>query len=348
MKLAGNRVEGFLKAPDAAVQVILVYGPDAGLVKERMDRLTKSVCPDPKDPFRIADLTAAGVKDDPARLSDEAAAIAMTGGRRVVRVRDAGDAIAQALQSFLEHPMGDALILLEAGEMGPRSTLRKLVEGAGNAAALPCYADEAGGLEAVIHESLRAQGLTAEPDAVAWLADHLGGDRLLTRSELEKLALYMGGAGRIRLEDAAACVGDTAAMSLDDLAMACAEGDHRSAQRTLERLYREGTSPIAVLRSLQRHFQRLHLAAGAMSLGKSPEQALAVLKPPPHFRLADHLRGQLVRWPPERLGLALDLLLAAEMDCKSTGMPAEEICSRVIMQLTRAAGRKSAAGRPAR
>lgn len=345
MKLASNRIEGFLKAPDAAVQIILVYGPDAGLVKERVARLTRSVCPDATDPFRIADLTVAGLRDDPARLSDEAAAIAMTGGRRVVRLHDAGDGVTTTVQSFLDHPLGDALVLLEAGELGPRSSLRKLIEGADNAVALPCYADEGGSLEAVIHESLRAQGLTAEPDAVAWLADHLGGDRLLTRSELEKLALYMGGSGRVRLADAAACVGDTAALSLDDLSMACAEGDHQTAQRILERLYREGTSPIAVLRSLQRHFQRLHLAAGAMVQGKSPDQALAVLRPPPHFRVAEHMRSQLVRWPAERLSPALDLLLNAEVDCKSTGMPAEEICSRTIMQLTRAAGRKGVAAR---
>lgn len=346
MKLSGNRIESFLKAPDATARAVLIYGPDAGLVKERMARLTKGVCPDVSDPFRIADLTATGVKDDPARLSDEAAAIAMTGGRRVVRVHDAGDGVSAALQSFLDHPVGDALVLLEAGELGPRSSLRKLVEGADNAVALPCYADEGGGLEAVIHETLKAQGLTAEPDAVAWLADHLGGDRLLTRSELDKLALYMGsGGGRVRLADAIACIGDTAALSLDDLSMSCAEGDHPGAQRILDRLYGEGISPIAVLRSLQRHFQRLHLASGAMSQGKSADQALATLRPPPHFRVADHMRNQLLRWPAERLGAALDLLVNAEIDCKTTGMPAGEICSRAVMQLARAAGRKGAGPR---
>jgi DNA polymerase-3 subunit delta len=218
------------------------------------------------------------------------------------------------------------------------------VEAADNAVALPCYADEGGGLEAVIHDTLRGHGLTAEPEAVAWLADHLGGDRLLTRSELDKLALFMGPAGgRIKLADAVACVGDTAALSLDDLAMASAEGDHVVSQRILDRLAREGVSPIAILRSLQRHFQRLHLAAGAMLSGKSPDQALATLRPPPHFRVADHMRSQLVRWPAERIGAALDLLLTAEMDCKTTGMPAEEICGRALMQLARAAGRKAPA-----
>lgn len=341
MKLAANRIEAFLKAPDPKVRAVLIYGPDLGLVKERLDRLTKGVCPDPADPFRVIDLPPAALKEDPARLADEAAAIAMTGGRRVVRLRDAGDSLTALLTSFLEHPTGDALILIEGSELSPRSSLRKLAESASNAAAMPCYADEGGGLDAVIHESLAAHGLSADPDVITWLADHLGGDRLLTRSELEKLALYMGdGGGRVQMADAIACVGDTAALSLDDLATAAAEGDQAGAQRVLERLYREGTPAVVILRSLQRHFLRLHLAAGAMQSGKSADQAIAGLRPPVHFRLADHLKTQLLRWPLDRLAHALDLLLRAEMDCKTTGMPSEEICGRTLMQLASAAGRR--------
>jgi len=343
VKLAGNRIEPFLKAPDKSALAVLLYGPDAGLVKERMDRLAKTVVSDLSDPFRISDINAPSLKDDPARLADEAAAIALTGGRRVVRVRDATDATTGVLTGFLTHPMGDSLVLVESGELGPRSTLRKLFEGADNAVALPCYADEGGGLEAVIHETLRPHGLTAEPDAVAWLADHLGGDRKLTRSELDKLALYMGGPGRVRLEDAAACIGDTAALSMDDLAMATAEGDHGAAQRVLDRLFHEGTAPTAILRGLQRHFQRLHLCAGHMNKGKSADQAVSGLKPPPHFKVADRLKAQLQRWPAERLATALELIVSTEIDCKTTGMPAEELTSRTIMQIARAAGRKGPA-----
>ena len=84
MKLAANRVESFVKAPD--VPAVLIYGPDAGLVKERLDRLTRSVLADPSDPFRLADLSMPMLKEDPARLADEIAALSMMGGRRVVQI----------------------------------------------------------------------------------------------------------------------------------------------------------------------------------------------------------------------------------------------------------------------
>jgi len=338
MKLPGNRVEAFLKAPDAPA--VLVYGPDLGLVKERLDRLAKSVLDDLNDPFRMADLTMAMLKEDPARLADEMAAISMMGGRRVVRVRDASDALTTPLQSWLDNPVGDALLLVEAGELTPRSNLRKLAEGAKNLAALPCYADEGGALTAVIAESLRSHGLAADPDAVGWLAEHLGGDRLQTRSEINKLALYMGDQSRVTLADVAAVTGDSAALSQDDLAMAVSEGDQSSAQRVLDRLLNEGTSPITVIRGLQRHFTRLHQAMGAMKDGKNAEAAIAALRPPPHFRVAGRMKGQLGRWPAEKLATALDVLLNAELDCKTTGLPAPEICGRAVLQLTRAAGKR--------
>lgn len=341
MKLAGNRIEAFVSAPDKSARAILVYGPDSGLIRERLERMAKTVVSDLSDPFRVADIPGNSLKDDPARLADEAAAMALTGGRRVVRVRDAGDGTTAAIQAFLENPMGDALVLVEGSDLNARSSLRKLFEGADNAVALPCYGDEGSSLQAVIHETLRQNNLTAEPDAIAWLSEYLGGDRKLTRSELSKLALYMGEPGRVRLEDAMACIGDTASLSMDDLSSATGDGDHATAQRVLDRLYGEGVSPIAVLRSLQKHFQRLHYLSGIVGQGKSIEQAVSGLRPPVHFRVADKLKSHMTRWSADLLGSALDLLVSAEIDCKTTGMPAQEICSRAVMQLTRIAGRRS-------
>ena len=201
-------MERFVHEPDPALIAVLVYGPDQGLVHERARMIVSSVVEDITDPFRVTELTATVLRDDPARLSDEVGALSLTGGRRVVRLGDAGDATTKMLDGVLSTASAnDILVVVEAGDLGPRSKLRKLFEGSTAAAALACYADDVRALGEVIRETLGQAGLTATPDAFSYLSDHLGNDRMISRMELEKLATYALDTGEVTLEDAEAVVG---------------------------------------------------------------------------------------------------------------------------------------------
>jgi len=337
MKIAARRAEAFAASPDPAALAILVYGPDRGLVSERLARLTATVLDTPDDPFRLAELDMATLRDDPARLSDEARALAFGGGRRVVRLREAGDAAAGPIEAYLTAAAadggGDALILVEGGDLGPRAKLRRLFEGAANAAALPCYADEGADLERFARETLSAQDVAIGADALAYVAARLGPDRGVNRGEVEKLALYAGRGGRIEIADVEAALGDSAAVDLEAVVLAAGDGDAAGLDRALERAYRDGTAPIAVLRAAQRHFQRLQLASALVAAGKAADQAMAALRPPVFFKVKTRFRGQIGLWSPERAGAALMRLGEAELACKSADAPAEAICGRALMQL---------------
>ena len=340
MKIAPADADRFARAPDPNCAAVLVYGPDGGLVRERARRIALSVVEDLADPFRVTELTAASLRDDPARLSDETSALSLIGGRRVVRLRDAGDAAAANLRDVLPSASAaDVLVVVEAGDLGPRSTLRKLFENAANGAALACYPDDARALATVIREILGQAGLTATPDAMAYLADHLGADRMVTRMELEKLATYALGASEVTLDDVEAVVGDSAATTLDDIVFSTAAGDLRDLDRALQRAFDEGVNAVAVVRASQRHFQRLHRAAGAVASGRTPDQAMKALRPPVFFKRGAAFLGQLSAWSADRLGGALEMLTEAEIDCKSTGIPAEAACRRALLAIARRAAR---------
>ena len=333
---------GFLVNPKPGIACVLIYGPNRGLVSTRADTLVGSVADDPGDPFRVTVLEPESLKSDPARLADEANALSMTGGRRVVRVQGATDAQAQAFEDLLAGQGCASLVVVEAGDLGPRSSLRRLFEKTATAGALPCYADEGGSLAAVIKDTLAAQGLTASRDAMVYLAGNLGADRLQTIAELEKLALYMGGPGTVELADAMAAVGDSAASGLDDVVYAAAGGDRAGLDRALVRAYAGGTHAVGVLRACARHLQRLHLAAAMIARGTTPKQAMGSLQPPVFFKLTGAFREQLRLWSPARLADAMVLVSEAEADCKTTGLPAEALCSRALMRIGQAAARPDA------
>jgi DNA polymerase-3 subunit delta len=342
MKIPPARAEAFLAKPDEACLGVLLYGPDSGLVRERARALTQLITGSPDDPFLITELSAGDLREDPARLADEATALSLGGGRRAVRLRGAGDGSTKAVAGALELLTGGdgpppSLVIVEAGELGPRSSLRRLFEGEDGAAAIACYLDQGGGLERVIEETLAQHGLKAGPDIFGWLARVLGADRGITLSELEKLALYCGPSGTVTLEDCRAVVGDGAAHELDDAVYAAGGGDAEGLDRALARAFQGGASPVSVLRAAQRHIQRLHLVAGKVAAGTPMDAAIKGLRPPVFFKQADRFRAQARTWNPDRLATALDLLTEAELGAKTTGHPDRLICQRVLMQIAMAA-----------
>jgi len=339
VKIEPRQVDAFLKKPDPKIRGVLVYGNDDGLVAERAAQLARTVCEDLKDPFRVVDIAGDALKGDPARLADEFGAMSLMGGRRGIRVRPAGEESVAALENLAGAGAGDALIVLEAGNLTPRSGLRTLAETEANLAALPCYADNAEDLERLVATAARAEGFVVEEDALSWIVERLGGDRGQSRSEIDKLLLYKSDDPdkAITLADAAAVLGDTSAMDIDDVVGATFDGDLATLDRALDRVFAEGGNAVQLVRALQRHADQLHVVSGHAK-GGNFEAAMFKARSlprggPVRRRFENHLR----RWPLPRLGNALSRILDAELECKTTGFPDQAIARRLCLALARAA-----------
>jgi DNA polymerase-3 subunit delta len=333
MIVKSHEADRYAANPPKGLMAALVYGPDAGLVQERAEKLLKSVVPDLTDPFNVSDLSEAVLLADPARLADEAAAISMMGGRRVVRVRGAGNDLAELLESFLDDPKGDALVVAEAGDLAKTGALRKLFDGHKSAAALQCYPDSARDLSDVVRDALRAQGLSIAPDALEDAVLRLGSDRGVTRREIEKLLLYMHGQKQVAIEDVRAVVGDEAEARSESACDAAGSGDLVKLDRELERLWASDTQPAQVLRSAMGHFQKLVQARESTTRGEAIDTVMKRLRPPVHFSRQAGFKAQAQRWSGDRLSDALDMLLEAEALTRTTGVPAEAVTGRVLMNI---------------
>lgn len=347
MKLKFNQIEGFVRKPDPAMQAILVFGPDNGLARERATQLAKGATADPNDPFLVAHLTGEDIAADPARLMDEAAAIPLTGGRRIVRVRDAspstpgaGEAVTRAVRALLEDPPGDSLVILQAGDLNPRSPLRKLFESADNGVAVPCYADDGAQLDRLIDEVLSPHGITLSPDARAWLSANLGSDRGVTRAELEKLALYAGDNTRLERTDVEACIDDNGLQSMDRIVIAAGAGDRAELDRALTAGLAEGQNPVSILRAMNWHLQRLQWIKAGLDSGQDGRRAAQGLQPPIFVMHVDRFIGQARRWSVSALARGMQGVVEAERLCKQTGIPMESVCGRALLQITALAGKK--------
>ena len=333
MIVKSHEADKYAVNPPKGLTIALVYGPDAGLVQERAEKLLKTVTPDLTDPFNAVDFSEAAILADPARLADEAAAISMMGGRRTVRIRGAGNDLAEIVETFLDDPKGDALVVIEAGDLAKTSALRKLFDAHKSAAAIQCYPDSARDLADVLRDALRAEGLSIVPDALEDAVARLGNDRGVTRREIEKLLLYMHGQKQVTLEDVRAVMGDEAEARSESACDAAGSGDLVRLDLELERLWAADTQPAQILRSAMGHFQKLLQASESAARGESLDSVMKRLRPPVHFSRATSFKNQAQRWSSDRLGEALDMLLEAESLTRTTAAPAEAVTGRALMNI---------------
>jgi DNA polymerase-3 subunit delta len=272
-------------------------------------------------------------------LLEEATAASLMGGRRAVRLRDAGESAVKPVEALLKNP-GEAMVILEAGDLTPKSKLRALVEKSPAAAAIACYAIDAARRPRVIADRLREAGVGIDADAASWAAGNIGGEAGAIRQAVELLHLYAGPGGRLGIADVMAALADGGDSSIQDAIDAMLTGDPVAADKAVSLAYDEGVSPVAILRVLLGELMRLRVAASA---GLAPGEAVAAMRPPVFFKRVPVVTKALSLWNAAALTEALRAALTAEAACKSTHTPDEAYCRQMMLGLAsraRNAGRR--------
>ena len=341
VKLPPQRVAAFLRDPGAC-RVVLLHGEDHGMIRDRAAALVRAVAGSLDDPFLVAELG----RDEVGRLADEAASLPLTGGRRVVRLREATDAAVAPVTIVLKGPRRHWWCWRRR-DWRPARACARWWKARPTRSAIACYPEEGRALTDTIRAVLAEVGVGIDADALAWVSAQLGADRVSTRQEMEKLALYVGPGGRVDLDAAMACVGDLAGLSLDDALFAATEGDVARADRALELAMAEGAAPVGVLRAGLMHLQRLHRGASGGRGGLEPRRcgeggaAAGVLPPGGCVQpgVGAVVFGALMA--------AMAGLADAERACKRTGAPDEVLSRNAVLTLARRAS-SARGGRAAR
>lgn len=339
MKLGNREIAPFLSAPKP-FRIALFHGEDGGHVRERSRELRKTLLGGDSDPFRELDLSFDALKDDPARLLDEAQAYSFSGQAMVIRVTGVTDAALAPVKNVLAHDAVIGQIVLEAGLLTKKSKLRQLIEKSKQAVAIGCYADTKRDLDRLIEDIADQYGMRFEPSAKACLIASLGADHMASRSEVEKLCLYAHGTPRLGLADVQACIGDGSQHKIDEVIAAIANGDVAVLENSLGKLAQEGQSPIVVIRLALAYFQKLHLAAGDLAAGKSVETIARAQRPPLYFKALDNFKHHLSTWRVADIETALDLLFDCEIALKGGVAGPELSASRSLLRLAMIAKRR--------
>lgn len=341
MKVIFKDTEHFVKNPPKEMRAILLYGPDQGLVKERATVIAKTVVSDLNDPFSYLDLHADIVDKEPSRLLDEAFALSFLGGRKVIRITQADDDITQACKALLENETPcENLVIIEAGNLDTKSALRAYFESAKtkNGAAVACYAEEGKTLDATIRQILSENNKSASFDVIQYLSSNMQSNRMIVRSEIEKLVTYVGTKTAITLDDAQACIGNQSDTSFSVICTAVGTGNIKVLDEKLSLAFMEGIFPQSLIRGLQNHLKRLHKAKILLEKTQNIKEVMEKqIYPAVFWKEQDVFVAQMNKWDIKRLEMMLIILSQAEKQCKMTGIPAETVCRQTFLNIARRA-----------
>jgi DNA polymerase-3 subunit delta len=339
--LRGKDIDSFLARPDPARPIILLYGPDAGLVRERADALMASAVDDPNDPFSLVRLDGDDLATEPSRLVDEAMTVPLFGGRRAIRIKAGSRSFASGVDVLAKSTIQDCRIVIEAGELRPESPLRKTCERAKNAVSIACYPDTERDLARLIDEELGLSSLKIAPDARAALMSLLGGDRQASRNELRKIALYAHGQREITLIDVMAVVSDASDFKLDPVIDAAFAGRPAVVETEFAKAMVAGTYPGLIISAAQRQVAALHKAALLMEGGASASSAAESGFPRLHFSRKAAVETALSNFSAPRLIQVMDQLAGAALETRKQAALASAIAQRALMSIAVNARRRS-------
>lgn len=332
----------FIKRRARDFRIFLVYGPDRGLVSERAAELAKMTGIDLGDAFSFMRLEAGDINSDPARLFDEANSTGLFGGEKLIWIKGAGadKTLSEALSGLAQNPPSDAWIIVEAGDLKKGANLRKAAEQAAAAMAIPCYADDAKSLNLLIDEELTAAGLRISADARSALQACLGGDRIASRNEIRKLALYARDEGLIEESHVSAIVGDASAISADDAVDAVLKGDLAGFHHAIQKVVTSKTPVFLVLQGCLRQLQLLDLMRTEIDGRRaSIQDAVNTHGRHLHFRRKPVVESALRNMSAQVIVTEMNRLQAAVLQSRQRASLEDTVAMQALLATTLVAGR---------
>jgi DNA polymerase-3 subunit delta len=306
-------------------------------VRERTEALIRAAVDDPRDPFQLARLDGDDLSGAPARLVEEVATIPLFGGRRAVWVKAGSRNFVPAVEALLAAACAECRVVIEAGDLKRNAPLRALCERAANAVVLPCYTDGEQALARLIDAEMAAAGLSISPDARAALVPLLGGDRLASRNELHKLAMFARGKAQVGIADVRAVVSDASKLELDELIDATFAGRTDRLEIELRKTQTAGTGPGTIMAAALRHVAQLHKARLAVENGVPIGDAVGGMQPFLHFSRRAAVETALSSWTSSRLERAMAHLADASLQARLQYALADLIARRALLSLAVAA-----------
>ena len=310
---------------------LLLYGPNEGLIRDNCSKIKKLFN---KSNAEEVNFIGKSICEEPEKLIDEIQTISMFSDQKIITIENPIDKNIELFEDAFTSLNENILIIVIANNLSKGSKIRKFFEGSKIYLACPHYEDDFKSKSRQIHDLEKKINKVLNQDIKTYLSQNLSSDRMISINEIDKIKLLYSNNNRSpELQDVKLIFNDNTDTGLNNISQNTLSGQTGKLIINLNKIFSEGVSPITVIRSLLSYVERIQKTQIALKRNNNFDEAIKTLKPPIFWKDKDIFQLHCKKWPIKDTINNFNILLDAELSCKSNYTLTNIHCERALLKI---------------
>ena len=319
--------------------LIMFYGPNGYSIEENYKKTFDNLKGKNDEPFEAQELISKNILTETDIFYQQINSMPFGGGNSVLKINLLETESVGCLKDFLKTPIDGVKIIVKAGQLAPRSSLRKNIEKSPIAISIPIYEDSQRDLNLFIKDFFKINNFSISNSGCLKISSLMGNDKNLIKNSLELLLLY---SLQQREKDISESVidlvlRDEKLLQTRDLCNYVGLGNVKKSLQSVYKLRLQGYQPVQFINALSSHFQKIHNVSIKRGSGIPISRAMQELKPPVFFKEKESFGKQVHLWETKKTEKVFSILNNAEKEIKNSVNLGELIINDVVLRISAAA-----------
>ena len=312
-------------------QPILLYGSNEGLIRDNLLKIRKIFNEGNAEEIFFTGKT---LSEQSNLLIDEIQTVSMFNEKKIICIEHPLDRNVELFQECFAKLSDNILIIVVANSLNKSSKIRKIFEGSSDYLCCANYDDDFKTNSKQIYELEKAINKVLDKDTKNYLNQNLSTDRMISKNEIDKLILLYSGNEKIpKLNDIQKIFNDNSQLELNKIPQIVFSGNPKKVSMFLKKIFAQGINPVTILRTMLNYVQRIEVTQIALKKTNSFDDAIKVLKPPVFWKDKDIFQLHCKKWPIKETTNNFNILLNAELRCKSDFALTNILCERALLKI---------------
>ena len=343
MKINSSQINTFINPQSFKFNIILLYGPNNGLIDTNVSIISDILKIDVNNPFICTKLIGSTLLNNETILIDELTTLSLMGSQRFVFLNlfdiTLSKKLSEMIKNIVSFNIDNSLLIIKADNLGSKNDIVKFIENSNNGLIIPCYDEEINDIKRKVFNIFKIHNLKFSSDFINLLSSKFSSNTSLNNNEFIKLSLFLDNEDNITENSLLELITDNTSLNISKITFYCASGDIENALELYEKVILSSIPPFLIIKNLIKHFKILEELLICIKNGTPKQQSVNLLKPPLFFKDKDKVLYQIDIWTLRRVNMVLDKLIDTDIKIRTHKKIKKVILAQTILSISYLAGK---------